>query len=227
MTPRPDPCAATRPQTPSDGARGACPLHVLSLGELGPASSRLHPPPAYRLSLDSGIGYKNVRRALEQPFAVRLDTWQKLLQSLGLWAVAVPRGPLAPPAPNVSAPAAEPVRPEAVAVTAAGLRALREARGWSRREMARRAGVCLEALASVENGRGLVGSLVRVCAAIELELVLALPPGYDSLDALWRERAGRCLAAPAHYPPGRAQPTPIRSAPASHRQRQPPATGIG
>ena len=163
---------------------------VLTLDELATQLAGLQPPAAYRLSLDSGVGYKNVRRAFVAPMAIRIGTWRRLLRSLriGLLAVAA-AGTCATPATE------EP--------TGEGLRACRLARGWSRRELAQRAGISTDAVAAIEAGAGLSGSLARVCTALGLHLVAALPPHCRSLEQLWEERAAGCLAAPAHYPPAR------------------------
>jgi transcriptional regulator with XRE-family HTH domain len=195
------------PATPANLQRAAgavMSVRVLSLDELAEGLARLQPPPAYRLSLDSGIEYKNVRRAFAQPRAARLLTWRKLLRSLdlrliavdpaagGAWAAHGSGGDTAIGACSLAAP-----------IDGASLAFLRQCRGWSRREMARRAGVGVDAIGSLESGGGMVESLVRVCGALGLELLLALPPDATSLGALWEQRAGRCLDAPAQFPASR------------------------
>jgi len=158
----------------------------------------LQPPPAYRLSLDSGVEYKNVRRVLEQPLAARLHTWQKLLRSLrirmlaarcvaealrsGAWESEGPAG-LAAEAPRC----------------ADALRDGRRARHWSRRELARRAGVSVDAINCIENGGGLLGTMAQLSSALDLRLYLVLPPQHPTLECLWRERAVLCLREPEQY----------------------------
>jgi transcriptional regulator with XRE-family HTH domain len=194
---------------PSRLERASGSVAVLTLGELAGRLSLLQPPAAYRLSLDSGIEYKNVRRAFEQPRAVRLDTWKKMLRSLRIRLVA------AASAEDIIWPG-ETTRliafgTDAGTLAGAGhavsLRGYRQAAGWSQRELARRAGVGLDAVISLEGGRGMAGTLERVCHAFGLQLLLALPPGHPTLEALWAERAGRCLAEPAQFPPARPRHT--------------------
>jgi hypothetical protein len=211
-------------------ARASASVTVYTLVEFVRRLVHLQPPPAYRLSLDSGIEYKNIRRAFDHPLASRLDTWQKLLRSLRvhLVAAASPEDVIWP------GDATRVVRfvPEAKALPsvadAVDLRAYRLERGWSRRELARRAGVGIDAVTCLESGRGTVGSLVRVCGAHGLQLLLALPPGHATLEELWEVRAHGCLSEPAQYPSARVpRPEPPRSAPASHRPRQSPAVKSG
>jgi transcriptional regulator with XRE-family HTH domain len=194
----------------SECAGGADPagggsFSALSLPELGEGLARLRPPPAYRLALDSGVEYNNVRRALSQPGRTRVATWCKLLRSLRLRMLAVQKD-AAPawcdPAGAGTGSDAPPPAPFDPACERA-LERCRRARGWSRRELARRAGVSIDTVVSLEQGRGLLGKLEQVCAALELRLVFRLPPGHVTLDALWRERAARCLEAPAQFPPPR------------------------
>jgi transcriptional regulator with XRE-family HTH domain len=200
--PDPPPAGNTDPRCL---ARASGSLTVLTLGELARRLPQLQPPAAYRLSLDSGIEYKNVRRAFEQPLAVRLDTWQKLLRSLRIRLVA------AASAEDVIWPGASTrmisfwadAGALAAAENASSLRSYRLTAGWSRRELARRAGVGLDAVASLEGGHGMAGTLAKVCHAFGLQLLLALPPVHATLEELWEDRAGRCLAEPAQFPPGR------------------------
>jgi len=162
----------------------------------------LQPPVAYRLSLDCGVGYKNVRRALAQPMAIRLPTWVKLLRSLNMQLVVARRtghpGAMAGAAPVGTCASS-------VMEVAGTLRCRRLALGWSRRALAERAGVGLDTVVSLEAGCGRVGTLSRVCEAMDLQLNLTLPPGFDSLEQLWEERSCLCLRAPAQFPPSRAQ----------------------
>jgi len=182
-------------------ARASGSVAVLTLDDLVMRLRLLQPPATYRLSLDSGIEYKNVRRALERPMVVRLDTWLKLMRSLRIRTVAAAR------AEDVIWPGERTlivvfdrtawslVRPSC----ATSVRALRVHRGWSRRQLSERAGVSIDAVDSIESGRGLMGKLAQVCEALGLHLLCALPPWHASLEELWAEQAARCLARPAHY----------------------------
>jgi DNA-binding XRE family transcriptional regulator len=171
-------------------ARASGSVTVLGLEDLARGLRHLHPPPAYRLSVDSGVEYKNVRRALERPLAARFATWQKLLRSLGLRMVA------AASAEDVIWPGTRTVvigfGDEAASLVdpsrTTSLRAYRMAHGWSRRGLARRAGVSAESVDSVERGHGLAGRLAQVCEPLGLRLLIALPAAHGSLDSLWHER---------------------------------------
>ncbi len=189
-----DPDAARR-------SRASGSVTVLTLEELSLQLRSLRPPPAYRLSLDSGVQYKNVRRAFEHPWTVRLDTWLRLLRSLEIRIVAAARAEhlFWPHEQGLLVAFGMDAAALADPAAATSLRGCRMHRGWSRRELARRAGVSVDAVASAEAGRGLVGKLARVCDCLGLRLLLALPPRYASLDELWAEHAARCLAQPEHY----------------------------
>jgi len=186
---------------PRSLARASGSATVLTLEELAQHIRVLQPPAAYRLSLDSGVEYKNVRRAFERPLAVRLDTWLKLMRSLRIRMVA------AACAEDVIWPGEQTLLvgfdKTACALVApacaTSLRAWRVRRGWSRRQLARRAGVSVDAVDSAEDSRGLMGKLARVCESLELQLLFALPPWHASLEDLWTERAARCLSQPAQY----------------------------
>lgn len=190
------------------------PHTVLTLGELAACLRCAQPPAAYRLSLDSGVEYKNVRRALERPESVRRETWRKIVRSLGVHMLAATRPEdLRTPGDRTRVVGFGAESAALVPATAAtSLRACRQHRGWSGREMAARAGISIEAVRSVERGSGLVGNLLRICAALDLQLLFALPSVYPSIEALWRERAARCLEEPAQYP--------VRSARRSARRVQ-------
>jgi len=162
---------------------------VLTVEQLAGELARLQPPPAYRLSLDSGVAYRNVCRAVQRPLAARLDTWRRLLRSLRSRLIAAGHGGQAPAWALDPAPCA-----------AGGLRAARRQRGWSQRELARRAGVCVDTVGALERGQGQLAQWQRICTALDLQLLIALPPHHDSVAALWREQAPRCLQAPAPYP---------------------------
>lgn len=188
-------------QDPAFEARASGSVTVLTLEDLVLRLRLLRPPATYRLSLDSGVEYKNVRRALEHPMAVRLDTWLKLMRSLRIRTVAAAR------AEDVIWPGEQTlivafdrtacalVRPSC----ATSLRACRVRRGWSRRQLAQRAGVSIDTVDSVENCRCLMGKVADICRALELDLLCALPPWHASLEELWAEQAARCLARPAQY----------------------------
>ena len=80
----------------ADGENGAgdgiqTRLSVMTLEEFVQRMPHVQPPCAYRLSLDSGVEFNNVKHAFEQPLAVRLDTWLRLLRSLGVGLVAAAR----------------------------------------------------------------------------------------------------------------------------------------
>lgn len=197
--PLPAPCSS------ADAARSSAGVVCLGLAALARDLRRLDPPPAYRLSLDSGIEFKNVQRALADPGRARLATWQRLARSLRLRLVAVRcaedlfwphdgaiviglgtgTDALLPPAHSMS------------------LATCRLSKGLSRREVARRAGVSVDTLVTLERGSGLVERLQRVCAALGLEVFAVLPVGCGSLAELWTERAGPCLQRPAHFAHGR------------------------
>lgn len=170
---------------------------ALTLEQLARELALLQPPPAYRLSLDSGVGYRNVRRAVEKPLTARLATWQRLLHSLRSNLVATPGNH----APQASWPLDTPAR------AGAGLRAARRRHGWSQRELARRAGVCVDAVIVLERGQGLLGQWQRICTTLGVQLGVALAPPHDTLAALWREQAPRCLQEPAQYPIARQRAT--------------------
>jgi len=177
------------------------PKTAFTFEELAAQLQRLQPPVAYRLSLDSGVGYKNVRRALEQPLAIRLQTWGKLLRSLHMGLALAARAGPADGLPDTTPRGA--CAADITGNPAGNLRSGRLALGWSRRELAERAGVGLDAVVSLEAGRGLAGTLSRVCAAMDLQPLLTLPPKRDSLEQLWEERSSGCLSAPAQFPPSR------------------------
>jgi len=147
------------------------------------------------------VEYKNVRRALENPLTVRLVTWLRLMRSLRIRTVAAGSAEdVIWPGDHTYVVTFDPAaRALVTPACATSLLACRIGRGWSRRQLARRAGISIDTVASVERGRTLVGKLARVCQALELQLLCALPPWHSSLEELWREQAARCLARPAHY----------------------------
>jgi len=182
-------------------ARASGSVTVLALDHLAARLRKLQPPATYRLSLDSGIEYKNVRRALERPRAVRLRTWLTLMSSLRIRTVAAARTEdvIWPGEHTLVVVFDNDARSLVRPTGATNLRACRVRRGLSRRQLALHAGVSVDALDAAEQGRGLVGKLANVCQALELHLLCALPPWHGSLEDLWREQSARCLAAPAQY----------------------------
>jgi len=195
-------CAWNRSaQDPGLWARASASATVLTLEDLVERMRGLRPSASYRLSLDSGVEYKNVRHALQRPMTIRLETWLKLMRSLRIRTVAAKR------AEDVIWPGEQTLvvafDSTAGALIGPGcttsLRACRLRRGWSRRQLALRAGVSVDAIDSLERGRGLLGKLAHVCQALELRLLCALPPWHGSLEELWSEQSARCLARPAHY----------------------------
>jgi hypothetical protein len=174
---------------------------VLTLAELARELPALQPPPAYRLSLDSGIHYRNVRHALENPLRARVSTWRKLLASLRIHLLAAPR------VEDVIWPgedsavigfddhASALVAPSRVHTVSSW----RIERRHSRLGLAARAAVSIDALGAVERGRGNLATLAKVCEALGVQLLHVLPVSHASLEELWRERAVRCLEEPAQY----------------------------
>ena len=198
------PACNPSPQEPGLVARASGSVTVLTLDHLVVRLRALQPPATYRLSVDSGIEYKNVRRALERPLAIRLDTWLKLMRSLRIRTVAAARAEdVIWPGEHTLVVAFDSAAYALVAPTCAtSLRACRIRRGLSRRQLALCAGVSIDAVDSVERGRGLLGNLTHVCRALRLDLLCVLPPWHTSLEDLWREQAARCLARPLHYAVG-------------------------
>jgi hypothetical protein len=183
--------------SPQNGASAA----ILTLGELASALPALQPPPAYRLSLDSGVHYRNVRHALENPLRARVSTWRKLLASLHIRLLAAPR------VEDVIWPGEDSavIGFDAHANALVAPTRLRTVASWrierrhSRLGLAARAAISVDALAAVESGRGNLGTLAKVCEALGVQLLHVLPVPHDSLEKLWRERAVQCLEEPAQY----------------------------
>ncbi|HUN92105.1 MAG TPA: hypothetical protein VMU33_08610 [Burkholderiaceae bacterium] len=175
---------------------------VLPLGEFAQHVTVVQPPFAYRLSLDSGVEFNNVKNAFDKPLAVRLDTLLRLLHSLGVVLVAAEN------AEDVGASGAETTRivigakpPGFVAASRIGsLSERRRTLGVGTSAMASRVGVSIDTLLSIERGRGLVRNVARVCSELGLQLYVALPPQYRSVQELWAARADAYLTAPAQYP---------------------------
>jgi DNA-binding XRE family transcriptional regulator len=195
---------------------------VLPLDDFARQVTTVQPPFAYRLSLDSGVEFNNVKNAFDKPLAVRLDTLLRLLHSLGVVLVA------AESVEDVASPGAEPTRivigtkpPGFVAASRIGsLSERRRALGVGTSAMASRVGVSIDTLLSIERGRGLVRNVARVCSELGLQLYVALPPQHHSVQELWAARADAYLTAPAQYPLRR--PTRSRVAAGSYEGGEEP-----
>ncbi len=175
---------------------------VIDFAELARAVQALRPPAAYRLSLDSGVAYRNVRNAIARPHAARVQTWLRLLASLRLRLVAAPSAEdLTWPGTHTPVVSLDGVAAgHLAALVSPGLRAHREAAGRSRSALARLAGMSTDCLASLESGQGRIASLDAACNAMQLRLLVALPLPHRSLASLWSERAPALLQAPARFP---------------------------
>jgi transcriptional regulator with XRE-family HTH domain len=186
----------------------------------------VQPPCAYRLSLDSGVEFNNVKHAFEQPMAVRLDTWLRLLRSLGVSLVAAVRsedvGSEDPSIARVLIGAAhDDGGPRLAPSRQSSLQDCRRVRGLSMAALAHQIGVSIDTVTSVERGRGLLRNVARVCQQFGLSLFVALPGRFGSVDELWAAHAERYLLAPSQFPlrrptrkfeapPPIATPTPRR-----------------
>jgi transcriptional regulator with XRE-family HTH domain len=201
-------------------------LHVMTLEEFVQRMPLVQPPCAYRLSLDSGVEFNNVKHAFEQPMAVRLDTWLRLLRSLGVSLVAAARSDdVWSEDPSIarvliganhedSGPLLAPSRQSS-------LQDCRHVRNLSMAALAHQIGVSIDTVTSVERGRGLLRNVARVCQQFGLSLFVALPGRFSSVDELWAAHAERYLLAPSQFPlrrptrkfeapPSMATPTPRR-----------------
>jgi len=211
-----------------NGAGGAIHprLCVMPLEEFVQRMPLVQPPCAYRLSLDSGVEFNNVKHAFEQPLAVRLDTWLRLLRSLGVGLVAAARSEdvssddpsvarvLIGATPDDDGPPLAPSRQSS-------LQDCRRARNLSMAALAHQIGVSIDTVTSVERGRGLLRNVARVCQQFGLHLFVVLPGRFSSVDELWAAHAERYLLAPSQFPlrrptrkfeapPAMAAPTPPR-----------------
>jgi len=230
---RPDVLTAEPPQ--SDGEDviedsihpRAC---VMLLEEFARRMPQVQPPCAYRLSLDSGVEFNNVKHAFEQPLAVRLDTWLRLLRSLGVSLVAATRSEdVTSDEPSVArvliggsvadaGPALAPSRQSS-------LQDCRRTRNLSMAALAEQIGVSIDTITSVERGRGLLRNVARVCEQFGLKLFVALPGRFRSVDDLWATHAERYLIAPSQFPlrrPTRKFEAPPTTAPATPPRRTGP-----
>ena len=213
----------------ADGAIHTRPC-VMTLEEFVQRMPLVQPPCAYRLSLDSGVEFNNVKHAFEQPLAVRLDTWLRLLRSLGVGLVAAARSEdVASDDPSVArvligvpddgGPLLAPSRQSS-------LQDCRRARSLSMAALAHQIGVSIDTVTSVEKGRGLLRNVARVCQQFGLRLFVVLPGKFQSVDELWAAHAERYLLAPSQFPLRR--PTrkfdapPAMTAPTPPRRTGPP-----
>jgi len=178
---------------------------VITLEEFAQRMPQVQPPCAYRLSLDSGVEFNNVKHAFEQPMAVRLDTWLRLLRSLGVSLVAAASredvgsddGSVA--RVHIGTADADP-GPRLAPSRQSTLRDCRRVRGLSMASLANQIGVSIDTVTSVERGRGLLRNVARVCQQFGLSLYVALPARFRSVDDLWAAHAERYLLAPSQFP---------------------------
>jgi transcriptional regulator with XRE-family HTH domain len=178
---------------------------VITLEEFAQRMPLVQPPCAYRLSLDSGVEFNNVKHAFEQPMAVRLDTWLRLLRSLGVSLVAAAsREDVASDDPSlarvhIGGADADP-GPRLAPSRQSTLQDCRRVRGLSMASLASQIGVSIDTVTSVERGRGLLRNVARVCQQFGLNLYVALPGRFRSVDDLWAAHAERYLLAPSQFP---------------------------
>jgi transcriptional regulator with XRE-family HTH domain len=206
-------------------------LFVMTLEEFVQRMPLVQPPCAYRLSLDSGVEFNNVKHAFEQPMAVRLDTWLRLLRSLGVSLVAAARSEDVwsddPSIARVLIGAMhDDAGPHLVQSRRSSLQDCRRVRGLSMAALAHEIGVSIDTVTSVERGRGLLRNVARVCQQFGLSLFVALPGRFRSVDELWAARAERYLLAPSQFPLRRPtrkfEAPPSIVAPTPRRRTGPP-----
>jgi hypothetical protein len=192
--PRPVPDASPAP------AHGTPGVLLLPLANFAAELRALDPPVAYRVGLDTGLEFNNVRHALAQPGATRLSTWGRIMASLGAELRAVADARPVPDAGVVPFPLAGPAHAAALRPLVPGVLAARRAfLHMSRRELARDAGVCVGTVDDLEAGCGFVRNLDRVCGAMGLALRVALSRGEGSVAQMWERRAAQLLARPAQF----------------------------
>jgi transcriptional regulator with XRE-family HTH domain len=204
--------------------------HVISLEEFAHRMPQVQPPCAYRLSLDSGVEFNNVKHAFEQPLAVRLDTWLRLLRSLGVSLVAAARGEdVVSDDPSVArvliGGSVADAGPSLAPSRQSSLQDCRRMRNLSMAALAEQIGVSIDTITSVERGRGLLRNVARVCQQFGLNLYVALPGGFRSVDNLWAAHAERYLIAPSQFPlrrPTRKFEAPPTAPPTPPRRTGPP-----
>ena len=205
--------------------------NVMALEEFAHRMPLVQPPCAYRLSLDSGVEFNNVKHAFDQPLAVRLDTWLRLLKSLGVSLVA------AASSEDVASDDASVARvliggtdadfgPALAPSREASLQDCRRERGLSMASLAQRIGVSIDTVTSVERGRGLLRNVARVCQQYGLRLFVAWPSRFRSVDELWAAHAERYLLAPSQFPLRRPtrkfEVPPTMGTPTPRRRTGPP-----
>src|SRR5437879_6512652 len=137
--------------------------------------------------------------------AVRLDTWLRLLRSLGVSLVAAARredvGSDDPSVARVLIGAArEDSAPQLAPCRQSSLQDCRRVRNLSMAALAHQIGVSIDTVTSVERGRGLLRNVARVCEQFGLRLFVALPGRFHSVDELWAAHAERYLLAPSQFP---------------------------
>jgi len=170
--------------------------------------TQVNPPCAYRLSLETGVEFPNVKAALEKPLATRLDTLAKLVKGLdaALFAVSateeltstnndVPRIFLAG---NLDLKDIFPAT-EVDSLTEVRTRLKVPATG-----MAKRIGVAPDTIKALERGGGLARNLDRYCSELGLRIMVVLPPPYTTVADIWTDKAAAMLATPSQYPVRRA-----------------------
>jgi transcriptional regulator with XRE-family HTH domain len=200
--------------------------NVMALEAFAHRMPLVQPPCAYRLSLDSGVEFNNVKHAFDQPLAVRLDTWLRLLKSLGVSLVAAASDQdVSSQDPSVArvliGGADADTGPPLAASKEASLQDCRHERGLSMASLAQQIGVSIDTVTSVERGRGLLRNVARVCEQYGLQLFVAWPGRFRTVDELWAAHAERYLLAPSQFPlrrptrkfevpPTTATPTPRR-----------------
>jgi len=179
-------------------------VFVITLEQFVQRMPLVQPPCAYRLSLDSGVEFNNVKHAFEQPLAVRLDTWLRLLRSLGVCLVAAASSEdVASDDPSIARVVIG--TPDDCASHLApskqsSLQDCRRVRNLSMAALAHQIGVSIDTVTSVERGRGLLRNVARVCQQFGLSLFVALPGRFRSVDELWAAHAERYLLAPSQFP---------------------------
>jgi len=204
---------------------------VIALEQFVQRMPLVQPPCAYRLSLDSGVEFNNVKHAFEQPMAVRLDTWLRLLRSLGVCLVAAASSEdVASDDPSVArvliGATQDDSAPHLASSKQSSLQDCRRVRNLSMAALAHQIGVSIDTVTSVERGRGLLRNVARVCQQFGLSLFVALPGRFRSVDELWAAHAERYLLAPSPFPLRRPtrkfEAPPSMTAPTPRRRTGPP-----
>jgi transcriptional regulator with XRE-family HTH domain len=205
-------------------------VFVITLEQFVQRMPHVQPPCAYRLSLDSGVEFNNVKHAFEQPLAVRLDTWLRLLRSLGVCLVAAATSEdVASDDPSIARVVIgtpDDCAPHLAPSKQSSLQDCRRVRNLSMAALAHQIGVSIDTVTSVERGRGLLRNVARVCQQFGLSLFVAFPGRFRSVDELWAAHAERYLLAPSQFPlrrPTRKFEAPqSMTAPTPRRRTGPP-----